>query len=120
MQSAVAAEDCLPRPSQPSWLHVTMTTRGARKTSDLAPLEALQHNILVLRGCTGAEKAKVVTNCDRFHLLKHSTTRPHAFTEHGALMAANNLLEAPKTGKLPIGFHVRDHRASYRTTPRTA
>ncbi|MEW6250925.1 MAG: ORF6N domain-containing protein [Planctomycetota bacterium] len=38
-----------------------------------------------------AEFLELVTNCDRFAQLKHSTVLPHAFTEHGALMAANVL-----------------------------
>lgn len=37
------------------------------------------------------EKDELVTNCDRFHRLKHSTALPYAFTEHGALMSANVL-----------------------------
>jgi chromosome condensin MukBEF ATPase and DNA-binding subunit MukB len=37
------------------------------------------------------EKIELVTNCDRFKKLKHSLTAPYAFTEHGALMAANVL-----------------------------
>lgn len=32
-----------------------------------------------------------VAICDRFKNLKHSTSLPHAFTEHGALMLANVL-----------------------------
>ena len=37
------------------------------------------------------EKAELVTICDRFNRLKHSTALPHAFTEHGAIMLANVL-----------------------------
>lgn len=37
------------------------------------------------------ERRELVTNCDRFESLKHSSASPHAFTEHGALMAANVL-----------------------------
>ena len=40
---------------------------------------------------TKAEKEEVVTNCDRLKQLKYSTSLPHAFTEHGAIMAANVL-----------------------------
>lgn len=29
------------------------------------------------------EKDELVTNCDRFKTLKHSTVNPYAFTEHG-------------------------------------
>lgn len=43
---------------------------------------------------TEDERMEPVTNCDRFNRLKHSTTRPHAFTEHGALMAGNVLNSA--------------------------
>ena len=35
---------------------------------------------------TKAEKDELVTNCDRFNSLKHSTALPYAFTEHGALI----------------------------------
>jgi len=37
------------------------------------------------------EKDKLVTICDRFQNLKHSTSLPYAFTEHGAIMAATVL-----------------------------
>jgi hypothetical protein len=37
------------------------------------------------------EKDEVVANCDHLQKLKFSRTRPHAFTEHGAIMAANIL-----------------------------
>ena len=40
---------------------------------------------------TKDEKNELVTNCDRFKNLKHSSSKPYAFTEHGALMAANIL-----------------------------
>ncbi len=47
---------------------------------------------------TDEEKLEVVTNCDHLAQLKFSRTCPYAFTEHGALMAANvlNSLEAVK------------------------
>lgn len=38
-----------------------------------------------------AEKAEVVANCDHLARLKFSPQRPYAFTEHGAIMAANVL-----------------------------
>jgi hypothetical protein len=38
---------------------------------------------------TDEEKNELVANCDRFKLLRHSTSLPHAFTEYGAIMAAN-------------------------------
>ncbi len=37
------------------------------------------------------ELSKLVTDCDRFALLKHSSSKPYAFTEHGALMLASVL-----------------------------
>ncbi len=37
------------------------------------------------------EKDEVVANGDHLKNLKFSRTRPHAFTEHGAIMAANIL-----------------------------
>lgn len=37
------------------------------------------------------EKIELVTNCDHLSRLKYSTTLPYAFTEHGAIMAANVL-----------------------------
>ena len=32
---------------------------------------------------TSEEKNELVTNCDRFESLKHSSTTPQVFTEHG-------------------------------------
>lgn len=40
---------------------------------------------------TAAEKEEVVTNCDHLRSLRFSPNLPFAFTEHGALMAANVL-----------------------------
>lgn len=37
------------------------------------------------------EKVEVVTNCDHLSRLRFSKSLPYAFTEHGALMAANVL-----------------------------
>jgi len=37
------------------------------------------------------EKDELVTNCDRFKTLKHSTVNPYAFTEHGVSMLASVL-----------------------------
>jgi hypothetical protein len=37
------------------------------------------------------EKKELVTNCDQFKNLRHSYNLPHAFTEHGAIMAASVL-----------------------------
>jgi len=40
---------------------------------------------------TADEKAEVVANCDHLRPLKYSPSRPYAFTEHGAIMAASVL-----------------------------
>jgi hypothetical protein len=40
---------------------------------------------------TAGEKAEVVANCDHLARLKFSPMLPRAFTEHGAIMAANVL-----------------------------
>jgi hypothetical protein len=40
---------------------------------------------------TSAEKTEVVTNCDHLQNLKFSKALPYAFTEHGAIQAANVL-----------------------------
>jgi hypothetical protein len=40
---------------------------------------------------TAAEKAEVITNCDHLQKLKYSKALPFAFTEHGAIQAANVL-----------------------------
>ena len=40
---------------------------------------------------TKDEKSEVVANCDYLEKLKYSRVLPHAFTEHGAIMAASVL-----------------------------
>jgi len=40
---------------------------------------------------TAGETKELVTSCDRFEKLKHSSVPPKAFTEHGVLMLANIL-----------------------------
>jgi ORF6N domain len=40
---------------------------------------------------TAAEKTEVVANCDHLQKLKYSKALPFAFTEHGAIQAANVL-----------------------------
>jgi len=40
---------------------------------------------------TQEEKDEVITNCDNLKKLKYSAWLPYAFTEHGAIMAANVL-----------------------------
>ncbi len=44
---------------------------------------------------TKEEKQEVVTNCDHLQNIKFSRVTPHAFTEHGAIMAAS-VLNSPK------------------------
>jgi len=51
------------------------------------------------------EKSEVVANCDHLKNLQFSPTRPYAFTEHGAIMAAN-VLNSDKAVKVSV-FVVR-------------
>ncbi|MCC6698832.1 MAG: ORF6N domain-containing protein [Candidatus Hydrogenedentes bacterium] len=43
---------------------------------------------------TSEEKQEVVTSCDHLARLKYSPNQPHAYTEHGAIMAASVLNSA--------------------------
>lgn len=52
-----------------------------------------------------AEKAEVVANCDHLAKLKFSKALPYAFTEHGAIQAAN-VLASPQAVEMGI-FVVR-------------
>ena len=52
---------------------------------------------------TVAEKAEVVANCDHLARLKFSHSLPYAFTEHGAIMAAN-VLNSPEA--VAMGVYV--------------
>ncbi len=52
-----------------------------------------------------AEKAEVVANCDHLAKLKFSKVVPYAFTEHGAIQAAN-VLASPQAVEMGI-FVVR-------------
>ena len=54
---------------------------------------------------TSREKKEVVANCDHLSGLKFSATLPYAFTEHGAIMAAN-LLRSEQAVKVSV-FVVR-------------
>ena len=58
---------------------------------------------------TAEEKAEVVTNCDHLNALKFSKALPFAFTEHGAIQAANvlNSTEAIGMGVLVVRAFVR-------------
>jgi ORF6N domain len=49
------------------------------------------------------EKAEVVTNCDHLQKLKFSKVLPYAFTEHGAIQAANVLAS---TQAVEMGIYV--------------
>ena len=49
------------------------------------------------------ERGEVVTNCDHLTRLKFSRYRPHAFTEHGALMAAS-VLNTPRAIDVSLGI----------------
>lgn len=52
---------------------------------------------------TAAEKQEVVTNCDHLAKLKFSKSLPFAFTEHGAIQAAN-VLASPQA--IDMGVYV--------------
>ena len=54
---------------------------------------------------TAEEKAEVVANCDHLARLKFSPVLPRAFTEHGAIMAAN-VLNSPRAAQMSV-FVVR-------------
>ena len=54
---------------------------------------------------TEEEKAEVVANCDHLARLKFSPILPRAFTEHGAIMAAN-VLNSPRAAQMSV-FVVR-------------
>jgi hypothetical protein len=54
---------------------------------------------------TAEEKGEVVANCDHLNRLKFSPALPRAFTEHGAIMAAN-VLNSPKAVQMSV-FVVR-------------
>ena len=47
------------------------------------------------------EKEQLVTNCDRFNSLKHSSVNPMAFTEQGVAMLSS-VLRSPKAVKINI------------------
>jgi hypothetical protein len=47
------------------------------------------------------EKAKVITNCDHLHGLRFSPALPYAFSEHGAIMAAN-VLNSPRAAQMSV------------------
>ena len=47
------------------------------------------------------EKSEVVANCDHLSKLKYSSFLPYAFTEHGAIMAAN-VLNSPRAIEVSV------------------
>ena len=50
---------------------------------------------------TKHERDELVTICDRFNTLKHSTVNPYAFTEHGVAMLSS-VLNSEKTVQINI------------------
>ncbi len=54
---------------------------------------------------TSGEKSEVITNCDHLRHLKYSKSLPHAFTEHGSIMAAT-VLNSPQAVSMSV-FVVR-------------
>ncbi len=50
---------------------------------------------------TSEEKDELVTNCHRFKTMKHSSTLPYAFTEHGVAMLAS-VLRSERAVKISI------------------
>jgi hypothetical protein len=48
-----------------------------------------------------AEKTEVVANCDHLARLRFSPSLPYAFTEHGAIMAAN-VLNSPRAVEMSV------------------
>ncbi len=53
---------------------------------------------------TQAEKADVVTNCDRLQNTRFSKALPFASTEHGAIRAANVLASSQAVEMLMAGL----------------
>lgn len=71
---------------------------------------------------TAEEKQEVVTNCDHLARLKFSYVLPLAFTEYGALMAAN-VLNSPRAVKMSLALieefiRMRDQLAMHQTSSR--
>ena len=58
---------------------------------------------------TNVEKQEVVANCDHLNKLKFSKVLPFAFTEHGAIQAANvlNSRQAAKVGVYVVRAFIR-------------
>lgn len=60
------------------------------------------------------EFRELITNCDRFATLKHTSYMPYAFTEHGAVMASM-ILNSPRAVEMSI-YVVRAFVAMRRMT----
>ena len=100
---------------------VILTIRGHKVIldSDLASLYGVSTKVLnqaikrntrrfpedFVFSLTGDEKREVVTNCDHLSRLRFSPVLPYAFTEHGAIMAAN-VLNSPRAVQMSV-FVVR-------------
>ena len=56
---------------------------------------------------TKEEMAELVTNCDRFNSLKHSTVRSYAFTEQGVAMLST-VLRSETVIRVSIRIHQRN------------
>jgi hypothetical protein len=54
---------------------------------------------------TASERTELVAKCDHLYRLKFARTLPHAFTEHGAMMAAS-VLNSPRAVEVSV-FVVR-------------
>ena len=67
------------------------------------------------------EKAEVVAICDHLAGLKFSKTLPYAFTEHGAIMAANvlNSARAVEMSVFVVRAFVKGGRLGHVTQPST-
>ena len=63
---------------------------------------------------TDGEKAEVIANCDHLRKLKFSKSMPFAFTEHGAIQAANVLasVQAVEMGIYVVRAFVQMRQAS--------
>ena len=59
------------------------------------------------------EKSEVITKCDHLKKLKFSKALPHAFTEHGVLMASN-VLNSPAAVKMSV-FVIRSFVKQWET-----
>jgi len=75
-------------------VHTKRRNEQVRRNRDRFPADFLFE-------LTPQEKAEVVANCDHLQNLKFSKALPHAFTEYGALMAAN-VLNSPDAVKMSV------------------